>query len=813
MSAQESPPRSLTLEEARERAAGLSGVSYDIELDLIAPEQGTFGCRTTVRFTATTPQTFLELTAATDLEVVLNGVRVDPAYDGRRIGLRDLAGENEVLVSARLPYVSDGDGMHLVVDPVDGETYVSAYLGMDITQRVFPCFDQVDLKAPLTLTVRADPAWTVLANGRPTSRSGGEWRFAPTPPIPPDLFVVCAGPWHSVTWEHAGLPFGWHARRSLAAELERDAPELRATTEACFDHYAELFEEPYPFDSYDQAFVPGQNWGAQEMPGCVLYRDELLPPGRITERRRSMRATIIAHEMAHMWFGNLVTMRWWEDTWLNESFADYLGFRVAEDAAGFPGTLVTHEAQRKPGAYDADLRRSTHPVAPRAEDVPDVDAAFANFDAISYAKGNSVLRQLVTWLGDEAFLAGVNDHLTRHRFGNATLDDLVDALDAVSERDVRGWAQVWLRRSGHDTLRVVRDGDVPVLVRDGVRPHRLRVTAYDAGLAEVGSALVDLGEEPVRLEQWAGLVVVPNSHGETFARLDLDEQSWRAVQAGLSGLRDDLARTVLWQTAFAMVQARTLAPADYLRLVADHLPGETRPAVVTAVLERTSAAVLARRVPPAEVAAARDALAAACAAGLGEQADAELAHAFTAGLLAHSRDRDLLGGALREGSLAGVELDPGLRWTVLHRLAEIGTEVGGAVEALVAAELERDPSVTGELGAAAALAARPTASAKDEAWAAMGEEQVSNRRFAALAGGLWSGEQAALLAPYAERYLDEGPRLAARRGQAFSQVVGQAFPPFVLDQAQLSRLEQALAGDVPTVLRRYWEDRLDDLTR
>eukprot|EP01032_Pedospumella_encystans_P028682 gene28682-32396_t len=246
-----------------------------------------------------------------------------------------------------------------------------------------------------------------------------------------------------------------------------------------------------PYDSYDQAFVPGQNWGALESPGCVTYRDELLPRGRVTDLARSQRASVIAHEMAHMWFGNLVTMTWWEDTWLQESFADYMGYRVSADGAGFAGALLQHELLRKPSAYQADERRSTHPVAPEAEDVPDVDAASNNFDAISYSKGNSVLRQLVTWLGDEAFLAGVNAYLGAHRLGNGTLADFMAALDSASDRDVLGWVDVWLRTSGFDTIRVSRDGGadgVPVVTRDGTRPHRLRLTSYDEGADAVGAA-------------------------------------------------------------------------------------------------------------------------------------------------------------------------------------------------------------------------------------------------------------------------------------------------------------------------------------
>ncbi len=799
---------SLTLSEARQRAAQLSEVAYDLALDLTG-DPDTFGVTATVSFASTAAETFLELTDATSLRVTVNDVAAEPAYDGRRIALTGLVERNRVVVEARVPYVTDGDGMHTFTDPADGERYVSAYLGMDVTQRVLPCFDQVDLKAPVTLAVQADPGWTVLANGRCTGAVDGRWTFATTPAIPLNMLVVCAGPWHSVTWEHAGLPFGWHARRSLAAELDRDAAELRRTTGACFDHYRTLFAEPYPFDSYDQVFAPGQNWGALETPGCVTYRDELLPRGRITDHQRTRRAEVVAHEMAHMWFGNLVTMRWWEDTWLNESFADYMGYRVAGDGAGFPDTLVGHEISRKPAAYAADVRRSTHPVAPLPEDVPDVDAAFNNFDAISYAKGNSVLRQLVTWLGDEHFLAGVNAHLGRHRFGNASLADFVDALDEASDRDVRQWVEVWLRRSGFDTIRVQRDGDVPVLHREGIRPHRVRVAAYDAALVEVDSRMVDLADEPVPLPDWAGLVVVPNTGGETFARVVLDEDSWFDLSLGLSGLADPLTRAVLWNGVLDMVARGDLAAHSYLELVAAQLPQEQSVDIVTAVLGRTLGVVVPHRVPADEAAAALDTLAGACATGLAAHPEEQLALALSRGLASTTRDAALLHRWLEaDRTDAGLVLDPSLRWTVVHRLAE----TGAADAELIEAERVRDGGVEGQLGAAAALAARPTPEAKAMAWASITEDdRVSNRVFESTLAGLWSVEQADLLAPYVAAYTETGPAIARRRGQAFSQVVGGGFPQLALTEDQLAGFDATLADtDVPAVLRRHWEDHLDD---
>jgi aminopeptidase N len=784
---------SLTLDEARARAAVLSGISYDLALDVTSPED--FRSRTVIRFTTTGGGTFLELHRAEKLDVTLDGSTITPVYDGSRIPLDDLApGTHEVVVDARLRYVTDGEGLHTFTDPADGERYVGGYLGLDITQRLFACFDQLDLKAPITLTVEADPAWTVLSNGLAT----GPGTFAPTPPIACDLFVVAAGPFHSVRWEHAGMPMGWHARRSLAAELDRDAAELRRVTEICYDHFGRIFTEPFPFGSYDQVFVPELNWGAQENPGCVTFNEFLLPRGRVTDDDRRRRAMVIAHEMSHMWFGDLVSPVWWEDAWLNESFADYMGFEVAETAAGYTGTRVSFEAVHKPGAYDADRRRSTHPVAPASEQVPDVATATTIFDQISYGKGNAALRQLVTWLGEEDFLAGVNAYLTAHRFGNATLEDLLSALDAASPRDVRGWAEVWLRRPGHDTIRVTRRDGVPVLTRDGGRPHRFTVTAYTPDLEPAGSRLIDLGDEPLALPDWSGLIVVPNAHGETFARLDLDPRSLDALTGGLTGVPDPLVRAVLWPA---------LLDRDPLRLLAGQLPHEPSPTLITAALARTRDHLIRRRLPAADVPGALAVIAAACAPAAGQ--DEQRAVALTGGLAWSTTDIDLLRRWLAaDATDHGLTLDPHLRWALLHRLAELG----GIEAPQIEAEQRRDGTADGVLGALTVLAARPTASAKAQAWAAMTEDPgISGRRFRALAAGFWSPSQRELVAPYIPAYVAAAPTLAGR-GSAFAAEVGRAFPALALTDDEHDRVRDALRSDVPTVLKRHWNDELDDRT-
>ena len=368
-------------------------------------------------------------------------------------------------------YSRTGEGMHRFTDPTDGETYLYTQLFMEDVQRVFAAFDQPDLKSVFELTVTAPDGWTVLGNGVTEHLGDGRWTAAPTPLISTYLVAVAAGPWHSVRTEHAGLPFGLHCRRSLAPHLDADADEILDITRACFDRYHEKFDEPYPFDSYDQAFVPEFNAGAMENPGLVTFRDEFIYRSAVTDTERQTRAMVIAHEMAHMWFGDLVTLRWWDDIWLNESFAEYMGYQTLTEATRFTDTWVDFAVARKAWGYDADQRPSTHPVAPDPDAVPDTASAMLNFDGISYAKGASALRQLVAWLGEKDFLAGINTHFARHRFGNATLADFIDYLASATDRDVHAWAESWLRTTGVDTLTPTRPRRRRQLAAHR-RPHR-----------------------------------------------------------------------------------------------------------------------------------------------------------------------------------------------------------------------------------------------------------------------------------------------------------------------------------------------------
>src|SRR3569833_100553 len=432
----------LTRTEAQTRARLLDVHSYAVHLDLV-PDGEEFGCTTVIRFGCAEPgaATFVELRPADLRWVVLNGAELDPAAlrDGR-LALTGLSAENELRVEADMAYSRTGEGMHRFTDPADGTVYVYTQCAPDEASRVFACFDQPDLKAVLSISATAPDDWTVLSNGVGTRGEDGRWEFAATPPISTYLAVIDGGPLHSVRADHDGIPLGVHCRRSLTEHL--DAEEIFDITRRSFDRYHELFEERYPFGKYDQAFVPELNFGAMENPGCVTIRDEFLLRSAVTDTERETRAIVIAHEMAHMWFGDLVTMRWWDDLWLNESFAEYMGQQVISEVSRFSTTWTGFAVKRKAWGYDADQRPSTHPVA--AQGIDDTATARVSFDGISYAKGASVLRQLVAWVGEEAFLAGVNAHFAQHRNDNADQTDQQDALGGAADgRDVHGWASPW----------------------------------------------------------------------------------------------------------------------------------------------------------------------------------------------------------------------------------------------------------------------------------------------------------------------------------------------------------------------------------
>ncbi|MEU4626083.1 aminopeptidase N [Actinoplanes sp. NPDC023801] len=822
----------LTRSEAVERASLVDVEDYHVDLDLTASGD-TFRSRTVVRFRARAgAATFLEFEPADVVSMTLNGTPLPPsASTGARLELTGLAESNELVVDAHMRYSNDGEGLHRYTDPADGHTYLYQHLFINNAGRVLPSFDQPDLKAVFRVSVTAPEDWLVATNGALVSRDGGRWEFAPTKRISTYLASLIAGPYHVVTAEHDGIPLALYARAALAEHLEAQAAELFELTRQSLDRFHEMFRIRYPFGHYQQAFAPEFNFGAMEYPGLVVFRDEMIPRSAVTDSERERRANVIAHEMAHMWFGDLVTMAWWDDLWLNESFAEYLGSRVTAEATRFSDAWTTFAMQRKAWGLRADQRPSTHPVAPSR--VGDTEEALLNFDGISYAKGAAVLKQLVAWLGDDAFLAGLNDHFEAHAYGNATLADLLGALSKASGRDLSGWAEVWLRQAQVNTLRaeVTRDGanyaEVAVLQsapaeHPTLRPHRIGVGLYDRAadgsvvlrerldveLEAVGrTVLTELTGKP------AADLLLLNDGDLTYAKIRLDEDSAAAVPVLLPRLDDSLARAVVWAATLDAVVDGERPIAELVTLVLAALPVESETAVVEDVLRATRGLVDRYAGPETRPAAlqllaqAADRLLAAVQPGDSRQL------AAARGLIGATTDTARLRGWLAGDNVPdGLAIDADLRWLILYRLSVLGSAGGEEIDA----ELERDRSASGEQWAAACRAARPDAAAKEAAWTAIvGDSTLSNRLAERTASGFWQPEQLELLEPYVERYFTDMPEmLRTRSGMSAEHIATMAYPSVAVSE----RTRQLAAALIATpgrnqILRRVVQDSDDDMRR
>ena len=639
--------RNLTHDEAIARAAAITVDGYTLDFDLTRGER-TYRSSSRIAFTVRPEyaDTFVDVISDHVVGVELDGKPLEATIVDGRLALDALsAGPHEVVVVADMAYTNTGQFMHRFVDPADGETYTYAAMSLEAGGAVYACFDQPDLKAPYTVTMTVDPGDVAIANGAGTETEPGRWTFTTTKPLATYFTVVAAGPYHRIDAVHDGIPISLYARASLAAQLEAQAPEILAVIAACFDRFHDLFGIRYAFGKYDQVFVPELGWGAMEGAGCVTFRDEYVFTSAVTEAQREDRAVTIAHEIAHMWFGDLVTMRWWDDLWLNESFADYLGNRVAAEATAFTGAWTTVAIRRKAWGYAADQRPSTHPVAPL--EIADTGEAFLNFDGISYAKGSAVLRQLATWLGDDVFIAGLRAHIAAHAYGNATLADLLGALGEATSgpgdaagRDLNPWAQAWLRTAQVSTLRpdvridaqgryesvtilqsapVVPPADAPVL-----RPHRIRVATgvLDRQGTLSMSERIDVDVVGARTQvnaltgQVAGDLLLLNDADLTYAKIRLDDRSAARLAATLPGIGDALTRALVWGAVWdATRDAETPAPA-FVELVATVLPSEPDVAIFEQVLGYATTFAVDRFLASEDRPAARRTLAEACRTAL-----------------------------------------------------------------------------------------------------------------------------------------------------------------------------------------------------
>ena len=824
---------SLTRVEAEVRAAALHVDGVDVTLDLTDPVSPTFRSRTVLRFASTVDATFVDFAGDELVSAVLNGEPLDlSTWQRARIPLSGLQADNVLEVEGLMAYSSDGEGLHRHVDPADGQTYLYAMSFLDAAPRWFACFDQPDLKARYTFEVSAPADWTVLGNGpalrdEPAPAEAGaegssssgpaqRWRIEPAHPLSTYFTTLVAGPYASVWGEHDGIPLGLHIRASLRAELEEQAPDMLAVTAASFDYYHRLFGIRYPFGEYHQAFVPDFNAGAMENPGCVTFRDGYVPRGRVTRTERGGRAATIAHEMAHQWFGDLVTMRWWDDLWLNESFAEYLAHRCVSDATTY-ALWPEFGIIRKDWGSVADQSPSTHPVAGNA--APDAAAALQNFDGISYAKGASVLRQLAAHVGDEIFLAGLRDYITRHEYGNATFADLLDAWTRAGAQDLPEWAGAWLRTTGMDVLDVEHaDAGVRVVASapagERPRPHTVAVGVVDETGALTVLDPVAVGAEPSVVVPLAtpAVLVTPDATDLAWAKLRFGPDGWERVLAALPGLRDDTASVPVWNALRDAVRDATLDPAYALQIVEAALPTTTADIVLASVLgfaldqlagayapigERADRADRVRRVAWTLVDAA------------GPGSDRQLVGFRQAVHAEHDPDRLRAWYAGRDLP-EGVDLDPELVWSVVERWCTVqtGTE-------LLDDALARDASASGHVHAARARARRPDPAAKEVAWRLLVEPSSTGAyELYATGDGFWAVGQEELTAPYVGRYFAEiGATASFREGWALGQVATQAFPRTAAHEEALSQAGAALTTGLAAQVQRAVTDGTDRLRR
>ncbi|MDF1602526.1 aminopeptidase N [Nocardioides sp. YIM 152315] len=801
-----SPYQSLQHAEAIARRELLDVEEYDVRLDLAADEK-TFGSVTTIRFTSRGGPTFVDLKPVRVNEIRLNGGALDvDLLERGRLPLETVEGLNELVVDAVMPFRNDGEGLHRSVDPADGRSYVYGMMFMDAAPSVFACFDQPDLKAPYSLHVEAPDAWTVIANAPGTNPEPGVWEFERSQPLSTYFVTLVAGPYHVIRDEHDGIPLGLSARASIAGALEADADELLTMTRQCFDEFHRVFGIRYPFGNYHQAFVPEFNAGAMENPGCVTFRDPLVFTSRVTRGMRIQRATTLAHEMAHQWFGNIVTPRWWDDLWLNESFAEYMGNRVTADVTEYDDAWVDNAYARRQWGLYADQRPSTHPVA--GNGAVDASAALQDFDGISYAKGSSILRQLAASLGDEVFFAGAIDHFTQARFGNATMHDLFESWERAGAGDLSSFTSNWLRTAGPDTIVLDRAAGVvrrtPPADHPADRAHTFRVGIATDGKWSTRMLTVEGPETPFAVDADA---VVLDPYEDSWAVVQPDPATVAQLKTLLPDVEDEGLRAGIWNNVRSAFHEATLSPADVIDLVVASPPVES-----TEDTKRRLGSWLLGDVLPLAPAGSLERVHAAAREKV-ETTTTGSEHQLSALRMAISTATDpaLLRSWL-SATPAGVELDVDVRWRLLVRLAALGET---DPEELLAA-LDAEPTAVSRVAHMKALVSLPTAEAKAHAWSVFtGALDVPNYELEAAGLGMWRGGQEELLAAYVDRYFDELPAtVTVRSGWVLADATEFFFPVTSLSAETLARA-QDLAADTSLDLsvRRRLADSADDLAR
>ena len=830
------PGTNLTRAEAAARAAVVSPSEYVIEIDLTLDSEERFGSTTTLRFAATEgAATFIDLVDAELESVTLNGVAIDlGSYADSRLPLTGLAAQNELRVVATMKYSHSGEGLHRFVDPADDRIYLYTQFEVPDARRVFATFEQPDLKATFEFHVTAPAHWSVISNSAtPTPervRDGvGVWHFEPTKVMSTYIAAIVAGEYTAVVdsyvGDHGEIPLAIWCRQSVREHL--DADEIFEVTKQGFAFFEGTFQMGYPFGTYDQCFVPEYNMGAMENAGCVTFRDELIFRSRQTVAAYEQRANTILHEMAHMWFGDLVTMKWWDDLWLNESFAEFAAHHASVQATKYTHAWVGFVNGRKNWAYRQDQLPSTHPIA---ADNFDLHAVEANFDGITYAKGASALKQLVAWVGVDDFFAGLRTYFAEHAYGNTTLADLLRHLEAASGRELDPWAAEWLQTSGVNTLRAdfgvdeagafthfeVKQSAIEAFPE--LRRHRVAIGLYSRqgdAVVRTGRIETDIDGESTAIAELVGMsqpdLILLNDDDLTYAKIRLDERSLSTLIASIAAISDPLARALCWGSAWDMTRDAELAAADFITLVLAGVGSESDLVAVGSLLRQGHSAVTLFT-PADQRLAERQrwadglwSLVTAAAAGSDHQLALVRAYA------AATPDAGQL-PALLDGSLDGLVIDTDLRWLLVTALAR----VGAADEATIADVLASDDTISGQQYAAGALAIRPTAAAKTEAWRrAAVDPATPNETRRSIASAFQVSGQADVLEPYVDEYLEMAETIVTELGVWIGQVaLINLFPLANPTPETLDKVDGWLAttsADATAI--RYVREGRDDLAR
>ena len=807
-----SEARSLTQDEARERAALLEVDRYDLALDLTGLAEGdTLRVTTTIAFSAATAggTTFVDCLSDVE-EATLNGRPLPTGTPPHgRLELRDLALDNVLAVRSVQRRTDAGQGIHRSVDPSDGAVYVWTSFEPDDARVVFPCFDQPDLKAVFGIRVDAPDGWLVTSNmggGAVTTADGvRRWTFADTPPLSTYVPVVNAGPFVELRSTRDGYDLGLYARRSLAPMLQRDAEELFDLTSKGLAFYGEQFAMAFPEPRYDQVFVP-EFGGAMENYGCVTWSDVFIFRDPPSYADREERALVLLHEMAHMWFGDMVTMRWWDDLWLNESFAEWACAWCAVRCTEFTDMWAQMLATEKQDAYAADAAPTTHPIR---QELVDVATAAASFDAITYPKGAAVLKQLVAFVGEDSFLEGLRSYFATYAWGNTTLDDLIAEIESASGRDLSDWVVSWLETSGTDRLTLERQDGGRVLVAtppDGRAPlpHRLQIGAYAAsseGLTLLETLSVEVAGERTHVDGGADAdLLLVNDDDLTFATVRPDRVSLEILLTRGGELPSAVGRTLALTTAWSLLYDGELGAEQLIDCGVGVLTRETADSVIEPLLGRLVDA--ADHWAPT---AARDHL---------QSRVSDLCISLAE---APGRRLAALRGLAQSATtpaqlefLATHATEPDLRWRRLIRLAELDQLDESDVESL----LDDDPDPDAWVNALRARTARPSAEAKESAWqAVMIDRKVPQDVLFLVGRSFWRPGQDDLVTPYAERFVQALPELG-NAGMLWALCMSRGFYPAVGGEDDFrDRLGSAAGQDGVSPVVRHNVRELNDRRR